>query len=860
LRDSPVVTRREFGPALRKRLAEHLLTNTGDPSFTLTALEALGLKPGAVVGPYRLIREIGCGGSSSVWLAERCDGQLKREVALKLPFIGPRTQAAGFMNERDILAGLTHPQIARLYDAGISDSGQPYLAMEYVEGTALLQSCDERRLTIRERLSVFLQVLEAVQFAHAQLVIHRDLKPTNIIVTPQGRAMLLDFGIGKLLSANPTQTKAFTTLFGRALTPDYASPEQIAGQSLGTASDIYSLGVILYELLTGARPYRLKRESQAALEEAILHDDARLPNRADLTAAAAEARGLTIRSLPRVLEGDLGAIVLKALKKNPHERYASVSAFAQDIVNFCQGLPISARPDSYRYRVARFWWRNQTPIIIASVVTVAVFSAAAMALYQARIARVERDRALAFASRNQAVTEFLDTIIREAAESPRPVTVSEMLTHSEELALRDTSDIPENRAAVLEMLAAQYFASGDSKHAAELTQRALTLLRRSPDRAFHSRLVCRLALARSELGHSVEGVATIQSELRNLNSDPETASSCLFNLAEIAWTTRTPAEALSYAKEGLKRYQSSPRTNNGITEELLLEAVAYTSHLNGRNDEANRYFERALSKYRETGRERRPPALTMMGTWAVVIDNAGMPLRALQLYEELSRVAEQREAGAEPPRTVVANRARTLAAVGRYAEARTLYTQACRQAEQQDDAMGRLQCVLGLASLAVQTDALSEAGDLLKRADPLLEGLAPESPPMIFRTVLEGRLDLATGRLDEARKLFDRALATKVVSPTIFFAQLGQAEIDLARGDSAAALTAAQSALRLATLMQGGLPYSNQTGLAHLALGRAWQKQGDAAKARAALQAAVWQLSHTVDANHPKLIQARQLL
>src|SRR6266704_3468961 len=180
---------------------------------------ASGFVAGTVVGPYRLIREVGYGDMSSVWLAERCDGQLKREVALKLPLVGPRMHVERFMRERDILAALTHSNIARLYDAGISDSGQPYLAMEYVAGTALTQSCDERRLTVQERLRVFVQVLEAVQFAHAKLIIHRDLKPSNALVTPQGRVVLLDFGIGKLLIDGVPHETPLTQMSGRAMTP-----------------------------------------------------------------------------------------------------------------------------------------------------------------------------------------------------------------------------------------------------------------------------------------------------------------------------------------------------------------------------------------------------------------------------------------------------------------------------------------------------------------------------------------------------------------------------------------------------------------------------------------------------------------
>jgi eukaryotic-like serine/threonine-protein kinase len=816
---------------------------------------------GAVVGPYRLLREIDRGGMSQVWLAERSDGLLKREIALKLPFVHWPMQVERFLRERDILAALTHPQIARLYDAGIGESGQPYLAMEYVEGTALLRHCDERSLTIRDRLHVFLQVLEAVEHAHAGLIIHRDLKPSNILVTPQGRVVLLDFGIGKLLTDSTAPAASLTQLSGHPLTPEYASPEQITGQLLGVGSDIYSLGVILYELMTGCRPYRPIRDSRAALEEAILDDAPRPPSQCETSAAAAAARSLSARRLTRTLRGDLDTILLEALQKKPQDRYLSVTSFARDITNYLARLPISARPDRYGYRLERFVSRHRFQVIAAGAALLALLAGATLALWQAQAAALERDRAILFASRNQAVTQFLGTIIEEAAESPTPVTVSEMIARSEKLALQDTSDVPENRAAILDLISQQYFAAGDSKHSAELTQRALRLLEHSPDHALHARLVCGNALARSELGHSSEAIAAIQRELATLNSDPETASSCLSNLAEICWVSRTPAEALRYAREAMDRYRQTSRVTGVVSEESLLEALAYSYHLNGRNADANRYFQSALLKYQQTGREQRPPAITMMGTWAVVIDNAGMPERALQLYDKLTLIAEQHGPGAQPARTIVANRARTLAVVGRFAQAREVYEQACRLAEEQDDTMGRLQCALGLASVDVQTNMLTEAATQLRRADELLDkDLSASSPAMIFRKVLEGRLDLAAGRLQEAHEIFARALATNVISPTIFFAQLGQSEIELRLAHNAAAIREAQSSLRIANVMQGGLPYSNQTGLAFLALGRAWQQQGDRDQARNALQSAVTHLSNTVDANHPELLRARQLL
>src|SRR3569833_1180268 len=420
------------------------------------------------IGPYCLVREIAQGGMSSVWLARRHDGQFKREVALKLPVLGPRMQLARFIRERELLASLTHPNIARLYDAGITESGQPYLGMEYVAGTTLTQCCDERRLTLRERLTLFVQVLHTVQFAHAELIIHRDLKPSNILVTPEGRVVLVDFGIGKLLTGDDTDETHLTQLAGRAFTPYYASPEQITGQTLGTASDIYSLGVILYELLTGNRPYRPSHDSRAALEESIVKADVRRPSQAVLSAQTAVARSTTARSLARALAGDLDNIVLKALMKNPGDRYASASAFAQDITNHLEKLPVSARPDSTWYRVSRFTARHRIPVIAARVAASALLVGAALAMWQARTASIARDQAVALASRNAAVTEFLGTLITQAAEGGKPVTVTEMLARSERLALADTSSDPENRAAVLRVIGERFGALGNDEAAERL--------------------------------------------------------------------------------------------------------------------------------------------------------------------------------------------------------------------------------------------------------------------------------------------------------------------------------------------------------------------------------------------------------
>jgi serine/threonine-protein kinase len=329
-----------------------------------------GASPGKQYGAYRLLRRLGHGGMGSVWLAERADGLFARQVALKLVHPSLMGSAAGerFARERAILAGLSHPHITRLLDAGFADDGQPYLALEYVDGTPLTQWCDQEHCSIRARTEVFQQVLSAVQYAHANLVVHRDLKPTNILVTPDGQVRLLDFGITKLLQEGKTQERTLTQMAGGALTLAYASPEQIAGQPITTASDVYSLGVVLHELLCGVRPYRPERESAGALEEAILSADQVRPSQSHITADIAAARATTARKLRQMLAGDLDTILGKALRKDPADRYATVEAFAQDLKRSLAGPPVLARPDSAWYRWGKWVARHRLAAVASALI------------------------------------------------------------------------------------------------------------------------------------------------------------------------------------------------------------------------------------------------------------------------------------------------------------------------------------------------------------------------------------------------------------------------------------------------------------------------------------------------------------
>ncbi len=342
-------------------------------------LERIGSapSPGETVGPYRLIRLLGKGGMAQVWLAQRADGAFTREVALKLPMLSQLRGdlASRFARERDILAALEHPNIARLYDAGVSATGLPYLAMEYVPGEPLTVWCDAHLLSIRERLELFLQVLDAVQYAHDRHVIHRDIKPSNILVTRSGQVRLLDFGVAKLLASDPAQTN-LTQRFGKALTPDYASPELVRGEQIGAPTDVYALGVVLYELLAGNNPYHLSAAgSITLLEEAIATTVVKRPS-TQLAPEAARTRGTTERKLQRRLKGDLDAIVIKALAKAPADRYGSAAAMAADLQHRLRGEPVAARSAHLGYRYGKFVLRHRT--IVATTVAATVLVAAAL--------------------------------------------------------------------------------------------------------------------------------------------------------------------------------------------------------------------------------------------------------------------------------------------------------------------------------------------------------------------------------------------------------------------------------------------------------------------------------------------------
>lgn len=457
-------------------------------SATLAADEtesAFDQHAGDEIGPYRLLKPLGRGGMGVVWLAERADGVLMRQVALKLPNSGvnARKLAARFARERSILAALNHPNIARLYDAGTAQSGQPYLVLEYVEGVTLTAYADANKLNITARLRLFMQVATAVQYAHGLLVIHRDLKPSNILVTSLGDVRLLDFGIAKLIDEPTFSAPDLTQLTGRALTQHYASPEQVLEQPVGIASDVYALGVLLFELLPGRLPYAPRQNSRAAMEEAIVSGDPLRPAAVSLNAVVASARSSTPKALQAALTGDLDAIVLKALRKAPAERYSTAAAMVEDIQRHLNHEVVTAQPVSMGYRALKFVARYKLATALGAVAAMSLVVGSGVALWQAREAAAQARQAREETATATALKDFMVGVLSGGSASQaeaniaRQRTTQQLLDASRDRVFADKQMAPEARIAVLVTLESIYgtlFLQSDSR---KLSQAVIDAMR-----------------------------------------------------------------------------------------------------------------------------------------------------------------------------------------------------------------------------------------------------------------------------------------------------------------------------------------------------------------------------------------------
>jgi len=442
-------------------MAEPLLERPGQP------------EAGTLVGPYRMDSVLGEGGMGMVWLASRADGLYQRQVALKLlrPGLADPNLRLRFSREREILARLGHPNIARLLDAGFGSEGQPYLALEYVEGIPITDYCHAHGLAVEARLKLFLQVCDAVSHAHANLIVHRDLKPSNILVTPTGEARLLDFGIAKLLDdAEPAPGATRTEI--RAFTLHYAAPEQVRGQVVTTRTDVYSLGVVLYELLAGSKPYRLRRQTDAEWEQAILAVEPLKPSQASQRASeGTRDTSLEARRLARRLRGDLDNIVLKALAKQPEQRYPSVEALALDLQRHLQGRPVHARPQSWTYLIRKYAQRHRWGLVASAAVAMLLLSALGASLWQGR-------QAVREATRAQVMQDFVIGLFDNAgaAQQGNIFDARKLLVAGERRGERELAGQPLAHAELLGVIARLRIGLGDYQEALALMQRQQTLL------------------------------------------------------------------------------------------------------------------------------------------------------------------------------------------------------------------------------------------------------------------------------------------------------------------------------------------------------------------------------------------------
>ncbi|MCI0693442.1 serine/threonine-protein kinase [candidate division KSB1 bacterium] len=572
--------------------------------------EALSLE-GKLIGAYRVIRQIGAGGMGNVYLAERADGQFEQKVALKHIKLGLGSVEIlkRFQSERQILARLQHQNIARLLDGGLTADGRPFFTMEFVEGKPIDQYCDHRRLSVDERLELFRTVCATVQYAHRNLVVHRDLKPSNILVTEDGAVKLLDFGIAKLLSAGdeaPSPT-TLTQLGQRVMTPEYASPEQVRGEPIITASDVYSLGVILYELLSGHRPYQLANRSPAEVEKLINTTEPKKPStvvsQRDDTApveAISLARSTQPEKLRRQLAGDLDNICLMALRKEPERRYHSVEQLLQDVTRHLQRLPVSARPSTLAYRAQKFVQRHK--IGVAMTTAIVFLISGLIGFYTWRLAN-ERDRAQLEAKKAAQVSAFLADLFKVSDPSEargRTITARELLDRGAQRLANELADQPEVQAQMMEVTGTVYQSLAQLDSASALLEKSLAIRRKLPGnvQADIARTLWVLGKVKVEQGdyNAADSLQRLSLNMRRdlFGNQNEEVAESLSSLGKIMYQKGRYAEAETLDLEALAiRRALFGEFHPGVA--LNLDDLGWLMYERGRYDAADSLHRQALA-------------------------------------------------------------------------------------------------------------------------------------------------------------------------------------------------------------------------------------------------------------------------
>jgi len=805
------------------------------------------LTPGMMLGPYRLLERIGEGGMASVWLAEQTLNVLRR-VALKIPHAGLEDAAAmtaRFAHERDFLAGLEHPHIARLYDAGASASGLPYLAMEWIEGVPITRFADGRRLTVAQRIALFLQALQAVRHAHARLIIHRDLKPSNIIVTADGQVKLLDFGIARLLEdALGNEAPAATAGATRALTPQAASPEQLAGEPLGTTSDIYSLGVVLYELLTGRRPYQLATGAGSATElhAALIAIEIGSPSDAVIDADAAAKRGTTPAGLRRELVGDLDAIAGKALMKDAALRYESAEAMAADLERHLRHEPVLARRGGWAYVAGRALRRHRTWAGASAVALLAIAIGMGGIVWQARVARHEADRATSV--KNFLLQVFRASDPRIPSDKPRgQVSARELLDAGSTRIEAEFAGQPDLQIEMLGVVASLYRELNESERQRAVTARRLALAGSMPgrypqvpieallDEADAALVVPDRQVAGAALDHAdalIRSAGLDESRLRatwwmqraraepakDLDAQQRDLEQSLALYRRIA--PRDPGYVRALAQLGVVGfYGGRYETAVGHLRDAVAAAAQADERMDGemievwgnigtadvvmgRLDDASAAFEQAMQLAARTYGTGHPEYWRLASQNAALLHMIGQRDAGIERFEALRRLVP------DPPTnsagwTVLTDYAGRLAAQGE-PERAVAWMEGAERFEQEHPtapfALRRLRLLLG--NIYSLTGRRNDARRLLQASfDEYVAGDPVDAQARMGASERWARVLLEDGRSEEARRLFEQVVAADKSRnfTASALAQAGLARVELSLGHAGAAVPLSAAAV-----------------------------------------------------------------
>lgn len=776
---------------------------------------------GQRLGAYTLVRPLGAGGMGSVWLARRSDGRFEGEVALKLLNLAllARGGAGRFAREAQALARLDHPNIARLLDAGVSAAGQPYLVLECIDGAPITRWCDERRLGVEARLRLVLEVLAAVEHAHQRLVLHRDLKPDNILVTPEGRVKLLDFGIAKLIDdqSQPAAPSALTEIGGRAFTPDFAAPEQVGGGEVTTATDVYALGVLLFELLAGAHPTARAGDTPVQRLHAV---GAREPRRLSEAAPAAAARAL---------RGDLDNIVAKALKKTPSERYPGAAAFADDLRRHLAHEPVAARPDSWAYRSGRFVRRHRSAVAALSVTLAVLVAGVIGTAWQAVEARRERDEALYQARRAQAKSNLMNLALNVTQGPDAPLTLREVLDRSVQLTERQFGDDPRIAVDLLVTLAGQYEHAGDAAMDATLMQRAEAIARASGDAQLIADVACnrvsteiglgRLDAARAQLRSGVTALAQVD------RPPVATTVACRRAEGEMARAEGDLPRAIDRVGAAIAAIEANG-DRSAAQYAVLLSFLGQLLADHGQLQRAHDTHVRLAELDARLGRgDSRGDLRNRRAIASILLDWGEVRDASAQLEAIAPRVRDIAP-GAAPPDWLELPRSAALARLGRFDDAEAALRDLSRRAQANAAAKSAARADYVLAQVLAARGRFDEAEALLaglgEKIDPVQRQCTPDT--------LRARIRLGQDRLGDAAALVEAELqrvAGAPPTPATAAALRVAAQVRLAAGDAAGARAAAMEAVATAERIARRADRSADVGEALLRLAQAERAAGE---------------------------------